>query len=473
MNTQLIVFGLYFLIIFLIGLYGLKRTKNEVDYWIAGGRLGWPLGGATMAATHTSAGTFIGTIGLIYTAGWSFGWLLITIPLGYWLMVAFLAPRFTKVKQLTLPAFIETRYYSKTARAIAASIILVATIVYIQAQIIAGGLVANVVFGISPFQGMLIFTAVLIFYTLFGGMLAVVYTDLLQLIIMFVGSLLAVPFALRQVGSFDQLIAYAQVLKPDTFEWSGISLTLLFTMGLALLLSLISTPDKLTRLYVMKDMRTIRRGILLTIVTVCTINLLVFVLALAGIAVFPSLPAGDLAMPLIAHALLPPVLGAILLAAVTAAMMSTVDSLLLVAGSALSEDIYNNVLYPNATKEKKLLIARFGIFIVGLTPLILILYGVGEGTLIQFIVLLFAALMASSFCIPVLGGVLWKRATKEGAIASMIGGVSVTMLWKVFGFPYIDPVVPGFISSLLLMIFVSLSTQPPPEQAIRPFFNEG
>lgn len=388
-------------------------------------------------------------------------------------MVAFLAPRFTKVKQLTLPAFIETRYYSKTARAIAAAIILIATIVYIQAQIIAGGLVANVVFGISPFQGMLIFTAVLIFYTLFGGMLAVVYTDLLQLVIMFVGSLLAVPFALRQVGSFDQLIAYAQVLKPDTFAWNGISLTLLFTMGLALLLSLISTPDKLTRLYVMKDMRTIRRGILLTIVTVCTINLLVFVLALAGIAVFPSLPAGDLAMPLIAHALLPPVLGAILLAAVTAAMMSTVDSLLLVAGSALSEDIYNNVLYPNATKEKKLLIARFGIFIVGLAPLILILCGIGEGALIQFIVLLFAALMASSFCIPVLGGVLWKRATKEGAIASMIGGVSVTMLWKVFGLPFIDPVVPGFICSLLLMIFVSLSTQPPPQQAIRPFFNEG
>lgn len=469
---QLIVFGLYFLIVFLIGLYGLKSTKNEVDYWIAGGRLGWPLGGATMAATHTSAGTFIGTIGLIYTAGWSFGWLLITIPLGYWLMVAFLAPRFTRVKKLTLPAFIESRYYSKTARAIAASIILIATVVYIQAQIVAGGIVANVVFGISPFNGMLIFTVVLIFYTLFGGMLAVVYTDLVQLIIMFIGSILAVPLALRQVGSFDQLITYAQVLKPETFEWSGISLTLLFTMGLALLLSLISTPDKLTRLYVMKDMQTIRRGILLTIVMVCTINLLVFVLAVAGIAVFPSLPTGDMAMPLIANALLPPVLGAILLAAVTAAMMSTVDSLLLVAGSALSEDIYNNVLSPGTSNKRKLVIARVGIFVVGILPLILTVMGVGQGELIQFIVLLFAALMASSFCIPVLGGVLWKRATREGAIASMIGGVTVTLLWKLFGIPFIDPVVPGFISSLVLMILVSISTPPPPQQAISPFFNE-
>ena len=472
MNMQLIVFGLYFLIIFLIGLYGLTKTKNEVDYWIAGGRLGWPLGGATMAATHTSAGTFIGTIGLIYTSGWSFGWLLITIPLGYWLMVAFLAPRFTRVKNLTLPAFIESRYYSKSARAIAASIILIATVVYIQAQIIAGGLVANIVFGLTATQGMLIFTGILVFYTLFGGMLAIVYTDLVQLIIMFLGAALAVPLALRQVGSFDQLITYAQIIKPETFEWSGLSLTLLFTMGLAILLSLISTPDKLTRLYVMKDMRTIRRGVLLTIITVCTINLLVFVLALAGIAVFPSLPAGDMAMPIFAQALLPPVLGAILLAAVTSAMMSTVDSLLLVAGSALSEDIYNNVVSPGATTKHKLFIARIGIFLVGVIPLVLIISGIGEGELIQFIILLFAALMASSFCIPVLGGVFWKRATREGAISSMIGGVTVTLLWKLFGFSFIDPVVPGFISSLLLMIFVSMSTPPPPPQAISPFFNE-
>ena len=471
MNIQFLVFGLYFLIVLLIGVYGLSRTKNETDYWIAGGSLGWPLGGATMAATHTSAGTFIGTIGLIYTAGWTFGWLLISIPLGYWLMVAFLAPRFTRVKQLTLPAFIESRYYSKAARAIAAGIILIATVTYIQAQVIAGGLVANVIFGISPALGMTIFTFILLFYTLFGGMLAVVYTDFLQLLIMFFGALLAVPFALRQIGSIDQLIIYAQTIKPQTFEWSGISLTLLFTMGLAFLLSMVSTPDKLTRLYVMKDMKTIRRGVLLTITMVCAINLLVFVLALAGIAIFPTLPSGDLAMPLIASELLPPILGAVLLAALTSAMMSTVDSLLLVAGSALSEDIYNNLLKPKSSAKTRLIIARIGIFVVGTIPLLLILGGVGEGELIQFIVVLFAGLMAASFCIPVLGGVLWKRATREGAIASMIGGVTVTLLWKVFSSSYIDPVLPGFIVSLTLMIVVSLLTPPPPTNATTPFFD--
>ncbi|MEO0340282.1 MAG: hypothetical protein AAF242_13860, partial [Bacteroidota bacterium] len=158
MSIQFIVFLLYFLVVFAIGFYSLRTTQDEQDYWIAGGNLGWLIGGSTLAATHTSAGTFIGTIGVIYTAGWSFGWLILAVVFAYWFMAAVLAPRFTKVKQLTLPAFMETRYYSKSARGVAAIIILIATVVYIQAQIVAGGLVANVVFGIAPTQGMIIFT---------------------------------------------------------------------------------------------------------------------------------------------------------------------------------------------------------------------------------------------------------------------------------------------------------------------------
>ena len=102
MNVQLLIFFLYFAVVFAIGWYSMRATANESDYWIAGGKLGWGVGGATMAATHTSAGTFIGTIGVIYEVGWSFTWVLISIPLSYWFMVAVLAPRFTKVKELTL-----------------------------------------------------------------------------------------------------------------------------------------------------------------------------------------------------------------------------------------------------------------------------------------------------------------------------------------------------------------------------------
>jgi Na+/proline symporter len=393
-NLRLLVFAAYFLVVFAIGWYSMRRTRDETDYWIAGGKLGWLVGGATLAATHTSAGTFIGTIGVIYTVGWSFGWLVLTIPLAYWFMAAVLAPRFTRVKQLTLPAFMEQRYYSRKVRAIAATIILVATVVYVQAQIVAGGLIANIVFGIPTSWGMVGFTAILLAYTVIGGMIAVVYTDFIQLVIMTVGVVFAVPLAIRQVGGWGELSRLAEIANPMTFTWSGLPTTLLFTMGLAFLLGSVATPEKLIRLYAMKDMPTIRRGILFAIVVITGVNLLVFVLALASIVLFPSLPTGDLAMPMVASAVLPPVMGAIMLAAITSAMMSTVDSLLIVAGN------------PHATERRKEIVNRLGILVVGTIPVVLLLSGVGEGELVQFIVLLFTALMASSFFMPVVLGVL-------------------------------------------------------------------
>ncbi len=470
MSVQVTVFVIYFLVVFVLGWVSLRRTRSEEDYWIAGGNLGWVLGGATIAATHTSAGTFIGTIGVMYTAGWSFGWLILSIPLAYWFMAAVLAPRFTKVKELTLPAFMEARYYSKSVRGLSAVIILIATVVYIQAQIVAGGLIASTVFGIPTRTGMIGFTLILLVYTVLGGMMAVVYTDFLQLVVMTVGVAVAIPLALRHVGGVDELFTLVEAVNPLTFTWESMPPVLLFTMGMAFMLGSVSSPAQLVRLYAMKDMRTIRRGILLAIVLITSINLMVFVLSLVAVVLFPALPTGDLAMPMLARTVLPPFLGGIMLAAITSAMMSTVDSLLIVAGSALSFDIYQNLIDPGVSVSRRRIIDRLGIVVVGVVPVLLLLSGVGEGELVQFIVLLFTALMASSFFIPVVLGVYWRRATREGAAAAMIGGVTMTLAWEFFGSEAIDPVLPGFLLSAVLMVLVSLLTPPPPAAATAPYF---
>ncbi len=472
MTTRLVTFVGYFVIVFAIGWLSLRATRNESDYWIAGGKLGWLVGGATLAATHVSAGTFIGTIGVMYTAGWSFGWVVLSIPLAYWFMAAVLAPRFTRVRELTLPSFMETRYYSRSVRALSAVIILIATVVYVQAQIVAGGLVANVAFGVPVAWGMAGFTAILLAYTVVGGMIAVVYTDFFQLAVMTLGVLAAVPLALQQVGGLDALFGHVQAVNPGVFRFGGgLPPSLLFTMGLAFMLGSVATPEKLTRLYAMKDMPTIRRGILLAIVAATGINLLVFVLALVAITLFPALPTGDLAMPMIAEAVLPTIVGTLVLAAITAAMMSTVDSLLIVAGSALSFDIYRTLIDPHASARRRLWIDRLGVVLVGCVPLILLLTGIGRGELVQFIVLLFTALMASSFFGPVVLGVYWKRATREGAASAMVGGVTATFLWKLYGPASIDPVLPGFVISMALLVGVSLLTPAPPPGALEPYFS--
>jgi Na+/proline symporter len=96
---------------------------------------------------------------------------------------------------------------------------------------------------------------------------------------------------------------------------------------------------------------------------------------------------------------------------------------------------------------------------------------VGEGELVQFIVLLFTALMASAFVPPVVGGVLWRRATREGAATAMVGGVVATFLWEAFGAASVEPVLCGFIVSGVLFVGVSLITAPPPPSAIKPYFD--
>ena len=473
MSVPSIVFVVYFGIVFLIGWLSLSRTRDEKDYWIAGGDLGWLVGGATLSATHASAGTFVGTIGVIYTVGWSFAWIVLSIPLAYWFTAAVLAPRFVRTRELTLPAFLERRYASKSVRAVAALVILVATCVYVQAQIVAGGLIANVVFGISRESGMVIFTAILLLYTAVGGMLAVVYTDFVQLVVMVMGVACALPLAVREVGGWARMFELVEAVKPETFRWETLPPALIFTMGIAFTLGSVATPEKLVRLYAMRDMKAIRRGLLMAIVVATGLNLMIFVIALTAIVLFPVLPTGDLAMPMIARAVLPPFLGAILLAAIGSAIMSTVDSLMLVAGSALSHDIYTNVWNRDASPSRRLWMARGGILLVGVVPLALILSGVGQGELVQFIVLLFTALMAASFFVPVLVGVYWRRATKQGALASMIGGSAATMAWKLYGSPGLDPVLAGLLSAFTLMVVVSLLTPPSPHSALAPYFESG
>ncbi|HHV79427.1 MAG TPA: sodium/solute symporter [Firmicutes bacterium] len=469
-SLQVVIFIAYFAIVAIIGYIGMRQTKTEQDYFVAGGRLGWALGGASLASNQMSAGLYIGTIGMMYSVGWSFAWVVFVFPVAYWVMVALIAPRFTRQKKITVPDFIAARYYSQPARVIAALVILVAFIVYIQAQLVAGGTVANIVFGVPLREGMIIMAIVQLVYTVIGGVLADVYTDFVQMMIMLLGAAVAVPMALTHLGGLSNLFALVQTANPVALTWKSMPPSLIFTMSLAFFLGNIARPEQLVRFWAMKNMREIRKSIAFVILLVGLAHTLVFILSFAARALFPAIGKGDLAMPMLSQQAMPLVTGTLLLAAVTAAMMSTVDSLLVTAGSALSHDIFGT-LWPKADETQKLWVGRIGTVIVGVVPLILLIMGIGGGQVVQLIVALFSAIIGAAFCVPVLAGVLWKRATREGAVASMIGGLVATFAWKLFGnTSLIDPVVPGFLVSLILMVVVSFLTPAPPKEAIEPYF---
>jgi SSS family transporter len=470
---QSIVLGGFLLLTLGLGYVGLRMTRDDQDFYIAGGNLGWAVGGASIAATQMSSGLFIGTIGVIYAVGWSFAWVVFVFPAAYWLMVAVIAPRFTRQRKVSLPDFIADRYYSQAARVIAALVILIAFVVYISAQVIAGGLIANALFGVSLTTGMIAFTLIVLAYTAIGGMVAVVYTDFLQMMVMIVGAAFAVPIVLAQTGGFNSMLALMDSAAPLSFTWEALPPSLLITLSLAFFLGAVARPEQLVRFYAMKDMATIRKGIGFVIILVGVAHTLVFILALGSRVLFPALGTGDQAMPVLAVNALPVFLGTVLLTAVAAAMMSTISSVLLVAGAALAHDIYGT-LRPSGSPERRVLIARVGTVVVGLVPLLLVLTGFGAGELVQFIVALFSALMGAVFLVPVVAGVLWRRATREGAIAAMLGGLAGTLGWRLWGdTSMIDPVLPGFVAALGLMVVVSLLTPEPPASATDPFFTDG
>lgn len=461
-----------------VGVISSRFIRDPADYWIAGGRFGWPLGGAGMAATQMSAGLYIGTIGLMYTVGWSFAWVVIVFPISYWLMTVYIAPKFKRFGQFTLPDYIGHRYYSHAARLVAVLVIVISYVVYIMAQIKAGGMIAQSLVGISSEAGMIAFTIFLMGYVFIGGIIAETVSDFIQMMIMLLGGFVAIPLALRHTGGLDALMATVHAQAPKMFTWEAMPPALLFSMALAFFLGAFGRPEQLARFYMIRDVPSIRWAIGFCNVLVGLAHFSVFVLAFAARGLFPVLPVGDMAMPSVANHVLPPILGGVLVSALAAAMMSTVDSLMLVAGAAIGNDVYAKVLNPKASEQSKLLVGRISTLVMGLIPLGLLLLGLGGGQLIQIIVALFSAIVGSAFAVPVVTGLVWRRATREGAIASMVGGLITCFWWQlrppqtIFGLPggTIFPVVPGIVVAAILMVVVSLATPAPPEPALAPFF---
>jgi SSS family transporter len=470
-SSFLIVLVAYLVGLTLIGVFARRLIKSSSDYWVAGGKLGWFVGGATIAATQMSSGLFIGTVGLTYNVGWTFFWVVFCFPLAYWLLAWLIAPKFKSFGKFTLPDFIGTRFHGHAPRLISAILIIPAFLVYITAQLKAGGLILNVIYGVPEVTGAVIFFLVIIAYTAIGGMFAVAYTDLVQMIIMLGGALVAVPLLMRSLGGVTETFRLVSLINPKLTGWGGIPPVVLIGLFLAFFIGSLGRPEILTRFYAMKDTRTIRRGILWVFILVGASHFLVFLLAMAIRALTPNLPNVDIAMPTIASAYLPGIIGSVLLTAILAAMMSTVDSILLVAASAFSHDIYDQMIKPGASEKTKLRVAAVATVVVGALALVMYLAGFGKFTLIQLIVALFSALIGSTFTAPVLLGCLWKRTTQAGAIVGMVSGFVLTWIWHFAKSPLgLNPVIPGVVISLVLTVIISLVTPRPPKEALAPFF---
>jgi len=475
-----VVLGLYLAVILSISIWSYFRTADEVDFLAAGRSIGPLVGGAVLAATQISAGTFVGTAGRHYLAGvsWWLPWL--GLWTGWLVSAFFVAPRLRRLGALTVPDYISARYGSARAGALAGVLIVVAYTIYLVAQFQAGGEIAEVVFGIRPLTAMLIIVASTSLYTLLGGVRSSSYIEFLQTLIMVAGLLIAVPVLLDQVGGGSHIagirrsLQFLHHLDPRLLGWYYAPKELI-AFAVAFGFAIAAAPYELTRFYSMRDERTVRRAIFVSIGFQLLISVSIMAIGLLMRVLFPNLPSQDQATAVMAFQALPPVVGALLLVAMLSAIMSTVNSVLLVTGAGVAHDLYGKFVRPGASQKHLVNVNRVAIVALSLIPLFFALQKLGD---VQGIVLEQSKFIASFFFVPIVIGLNWRRGTAKGAIAAMLGGFAACLTWtlffqqRLFATIGVDAVEVGIGVSLLLFVVVSKVTNPNPKQNLAIFFDK-
>jgi SSS family transporter len=478
-----ITLALYFMIIFGIGVYGYLKTQDEDDFLVANREIGPAVGAATLSATQMSAGTFVGTIGVHYLTGVSFIYIWIGLWMGWLVSLVFVAPQMRRFGEITVPDFVAVRFGDDGSggdrmRAFSALLIVVAYTVYISAQYTGAGLIFQSIFGVSTEVGMAIMVAIIIAYTAFGGMRASALSDFVQIIIMTVGAIIAIPILLGNVGGVGQLEAMLTSLNPAYIGWAFTPLEV-GTIALAFGFGMLGAPYEIVRIYSMRDEQTVRYAIGTTLIFQILIATGVAIVGMSMRVLYPQLTSPDLASVIMSIDVLGPILGALVIGAVLSAMLSTVDSIMIVSGGAIAHDIYSELLNPEASERRKLWANRLAVIFVGIVPFFLALYGDALGGLVQFIVLLQAAIIGATFSMPLLLGLHWDRMNTPGTFIGMVLGFASVLVWH-FGtdagvitgiLAQIDPVVPGVIMCLVGMIVGSYVTSRPSREALAPFFD--
>jgi sodium/proline symporter len=483
-SATLIGFVVYLAAIFIVGLLTFKRNKTISDYVLAGRRLGIWVVTFSERASGESSWLLLGLPAALYANGLIDIWVSIGCTTGIlvsWMAIAKpLRLQSEEFNAITLPQFFSNRFNDSThaIRYLATTIIVVFFTFYVSAQFIGAGKVLNVTFGIDPFVGMLLGAGIILFYTVMGGFMAVAWTDFVQAILM-IGTLVILPIALLiELGGFGEVSAFVASADPSygslTGGKTGIAAVLAVTSGLAWGLGYMAQPHLITRFMAIKDPNELRKGAVIGISWAVVAFWGAMFIGLFGAAYLIGQPLDDpeTIMPLLANRLLPGWLAGILISGAIAAMMSTADSQLLVATSAVSEDVYHGSINPGASERSLVSLSRITTLVIGAIAFCLAWYAQVTGKDFVFSIVGFAwSGLGSAFGPALLFTLWWKKTTREGVLAGMLVGSIVTIVWR--NVPYLKSeiggaglfeIVPAFILATLAVWLVSRLTAKGPKQ---------
>jgi Na+/proline symporter len=385
----------------------------------------------------------------------------------------FVAPKLRKFGALTVADYVGTRFASEHARTLAAALIIVCYSILLTAQFQAIGEIASAVFGVPPRAAMALLLATTGFYTALGGVRSSSYIEFVQTLVMILALVCAVPVVLSHSGGLTALGEYVGSIEPRVTGWWFTWKEILAT-GLAFGLGIAAAPYEMTRYYSMRDVATVRYAIGVSMLLQVCIAACVLTLGIGMRGIYPYLPSPDQASSILASTVMSPLLGSLFLIAMLSAIMSTVNSILLVTGGAFAHDLYKRLVNPGASQARLVWVTRISIVVLGIAPFWAAGLKLGD---VQAIVVEQAKFIASFFFVPVVVGLNWRRGTKEGAIWSMVVGFLGCLAWTFTGQHTvqqhgIDSVEVGVVLSALAFVVASRLSPPTPDRNLRIFFEE-
>ncbi|MDE1350441.1 sodium/proline symporter PutP [Vibrio aestuarianus] len=467
-------FILYLILMLAIGVIAYQRTKNSSDYFLGGRSLGpWPAA-LSAGASDMSGWLLLGLPGYAYAAGIEAFWLAGGLLLGTWANWLVNAKRLRTYSittdSLTLPEFLSRRFNdkSKLIQTISAFFILLFFLFYTSSGLVAGGKLFETVFGLDYSTAVIIGTVCVVSYTLFGGFLAVSWTDLVQGLLM-AAALMIVPIAAMN-GGFGQLNSDLSAINPELLSmWNDVKGEPLSAVAIISLvawgLGYFGQPHILARFKASrsnKDLTTARRIAVIWTALSMAGALLVGLVGLIYVTNTASveLADGEKIFMLLVNAIFHPVVAGILLAAILAAIMSTADSQLLVSSSALAEDFYKQVIKQDATSEEIVRVGRFAVILISIVALVLAM--TPDSSVLGLVSYAWAG-FGAAFGPAVVLSLYWSRMNRNGALAGIIVGGITIVVWKQLSGGWYDvyEIVPGIILSTAAIVIVSLMTGEP------------
>ncbi|WP_330266763.1 sodium:solute symporter [Streptomyces griseorubiginosus] len=446
------------IVVYLVGMlamgwWGMRRARSKSEFLVAGRRLGPAMYSGTMAAIVLGGASTIGGVGLGYQYGLSGAWMVFTIGLGLLALSVFFSARIARLKVYTVSEMLDLRYGGR-AGVISGVVMWAYTLMLAVTSTIAYATIFDVLFDMNRTVAIVLGGSIVVAYSTLGGMWSITLTDMVQFVVKTIGVLLLLlPIAVVKAGGFSEMKAK---LPTEYFDPLGIGGETIFTYVLIYTFGMLIGQDIWQRVFTARSDTTAKWGGTVAGTYCLAYALAGAVIGTAAKVLYPNLANADDAFATIVKDELPVGVRGLVLAAALAAVMSTSSGALIACATVANNDIWSRLRGRTAEGDHDEVRGnRAFILVMGVA---VICTAIALNNVVEALTVAYN-LLVGGLLVPILGGLLWKRGTAQGALASVVvGGLAVIGLMAGYGILANEPVYYGLLASLVVYVAVSLAT---------------